>query len=470
MQMGLLHILLLAASTMFTGAASADTAPLLPPLEIPPVLTSSFGEYRSGHYHGGSTTPPEGARASRAGSRHGLRPARARVGVGYGRAVYFRLADGGSPSSPISPPSTPHRGAGAGRAGPARPLRGGLRAPARRARFRRGRDPGPHRIERRGPAHLHAELRTGPETSVALNPLGTGWDAPDAAPPGSPRARGARRSGARWREGRVRSFSTRDARPRSLPFSSRDRRACGWKRGRRRRGGHRSLRIAWSGGSTTAGLRGGVRAHGLAMAAEVEWTFHNALARSEGERWVCLTPAPRSRQPVARWLSSPAPLPGLHRWTFRVFDRAGNLASAEISVRVELPRPGAGGRGGAPGFRSRGEVLEWRVPRPSASAPEALRAISPRGTLHVLRGVPEETASALVELAAPPGKIEGSGASRVRTARTRSRPCGGTPCRGRSWPGRRAPTSSWTGRPCTIRPGSRCGGEPSRRPGTRSFP
>jgi len=77
-----------------TGGSGAAGA-LLPPMKRPLVLTSSFGEYRPGHYHGGDDlstggVPGEPVLAPAAGYVWRLRAS----GVGYGRSIYFRLDDG----------------------------------------------------------------------------------------------------------------------------------------------------------------------------------------------------------------------------------------------------------------------------------------------------------------------------------------------------------------------------------------
>lgn len=82
-------------------AAAKDSLRAAPPLLLPAPLgpaamvTSSFAEYRAGHYHGGvdySTGGREGLPipAPAAGWVYRVRAS----GVGYGQAVYYRLDDG----------------------------------------------------------------------------------------------------------------------------------------------------------------------------------------------------------------------------------------------------------------------------------------------------------------------------------------------------------------------------------------
>ncbi|HOF61342.1 MAG TPA: peptidoglycan DD-metalloendopeptidase family protein [Candidatus Latescibacteria bacterium] len=95
--MRLRHIttLVLCACTVVLAAGATEELPLLPPLRIPPVLTSAFCEYRPLRFHAGIDYST--------GRRKGL-PIQAiadgyvwRVRVspfGYGKVLYFRLNDG----------------------------------------------------------------------------------------------------------------------------------------------------------------------------------------------------------------------------------------------------------------------------------------------------------------------------------------------------------------------------------------
>ena len=90
---------LAAATRARWGALSRALPALLAayawPLDVPPVLTSTFGEFRAHHFHGGidfSTGRRLGlpVRALADGSVVRVRAS----GVGYGRAVYLLLDDG----------------------------------------------------------------------------------------------------------------------------------------------------------------------------------------------------------------------------------------------------------------------------------------------------------------------------------------------------------------------------------------
>jgi murein DD-endopeptidase MepM/ murein hydrolase activator NlpD len=89
-----LSALILAAS--LTGAPGPGlAAPYAPPLAATPGLSSGFGEFRTAHFHAGldySTDQVEGkeVRAVEDGWVERVRAS----GVGYGRALYLRLADG----------------------------------------------------------------------------------------------------------------------------------------------------------------------------------------------------------------------------------------------------------------------------------------------------------------------------------------------------------------------------------------
>src|SRR5262245_33823063 len=65
------------------------------PIDTPLVLTASFGEYRSGHFHAGLdfSTQQAVGRPVYAPASGWVRRARA-SGVGYGRGLYFQADDG----------------------------------------------------------------------------------------------------------------------------------------------------------------------------------------------------------------------------------------------------------------------------------------------------------------------------------------------------------------------------------------
>ncbi len=86
-------------TTFSADVASAETtssaAVLTSPLRDPPMLTSSFGEYRSNHFHAGVDLSTDGEvghpiQAPLAGEVVRVRAS----GAGYGRAIYLRCHDG----------------------------------------------------------------------------------------------------------------------------------------------------------------------------------------------------------------------------------------------------------------------------------------------------------------------------------------------------------------------------------------
>ncbi|MFP4192555.1 MAG: M23 family metallopeptidase, partial [Candidatus Hydrogenedentota bacterium] len=88
-------ILMAAACVLFAAAGAAPQEDTYHwPLDVDPVLTSSFGEYRTGRFHAGIDLRTYGigqpVRAPEDGEVVRVRTSP----YGYGKALYIRLADG----------------------------------------------------------------------------------------------------------------------------------------------------------------------------------------------------------------------------------------------------------------------------------------------------------------------------------------------------------------------------------------
>jgi hypothetical protein len=331
----------IAALPLASGADGAER--LTAPLQGARVLTSSFGEYRSGHYHGGldfSTGGIEGepVRAPADGAVTRLRAS----GAGYGKSIYFLMEDGRTAVfahlSRYHPRIAAAVEAEQDRAGR---FEVDFVPPAGALRFAAG-DPIAYTgSSGAGPAHLHAELREGSDASIAVNPLVGAWAVSDSVAPSvtraliEPAAAGVRVNGGieaasvslvRGRPGEVTATGP------VLVWLETEDRTCA--------GGNRLAphRVRWT-----------VDGRGIAEIAfdrvdwnapgEVRWTFREDLARTRGERWVCLVPPPGARQRVARWLDAGPDwfaglAPGPHRLRFEAWDAAGNRTERELTLRV----------------------------------------------------------------------------------------------------------------------------------------
>ncbi|MEP7028993.1 MAG: M23 family metallopeptidase [Candidatus Eisenbacteria bacterium] len=175
-------------------ASGAWAAPLaagggyVAPLEASAGLTSGFGEFRNGHFHAGldySTDQVEGkpVRAILDGWVERVRAS----GVGYGRAIYLRLADGRTAVyghlSRFAPALDAYVAARQESAGV---YEQDLYPQAGEIAFRRGDLIAWSGQSGAGPPHLHFELRQG---DVNLNPLLKGFALPDSVPPALAAAR-----------------------------------------------------------------------------------------------------------------------------------------------------------------------------------------------------------------------------------------------------------------------------------------
>ncbi len=428
------------------GARAADppAAPLRGPFLDPPrplVLSSSFGEYRPGHYHGGLDYST--------GGREGLAvvaPADGEVwrvrasGVGYGRSLYFRFDDGRTSLyghlSAYAPRIARVVDAAQDRAG--RYEVDFEPDPGDSLRFRAGEVLGYSGSTGAGPPHLHAELRTGPEASIAVNPLTQGWSAPDSVAPSLTRLRAApAAAGARVNGG---------TEPVEIPLTP------GGAGPRLRIAGPVDLwvecvdrtdgegnriapyEVAWSvDGRPGARIR--FREFDWNAPQEVERTFDEALARSRNQRWISLDPPGRARQPVAAWRGEGDPLAsvkaaGPHRLSVEARDLAGNAVACVAEILLEdPPAPGSPVDDppvGETGMASAGPFLRWRVAADSArfeargpegASADAAWVVGPApGGLVAELGAPEPDRDGLWTLGAalPGGAALAARAVRVR--------------------------------------------------------
>lgn len=422
------------------GATPGAGGGLLLPLPGPPVITSSFGEYRPGHYHGGldfSTGGRDGlpVRAPASGWVYRLRAS----GVGYGRSIYFRLDDGRTAVfghlSRFAPRIQHLVEAEQGRL---ERYEVDFQPAPETLRFERGEVLAYSGHSGAGPSHLHAELRTGPDAAVAVNPLLSGWPVPDATPPRLTRLRIApARAGVRVNGGfdpvtlevpADGSFSITGPVRFWVETSDYD------------AGGKHRL--------APYEVEASVDGTPLARVAfdrldwnwprEVEWTYQNRLARDRGQRWVCLDRPPRSRQTVTAEAGPGLELeraPGEHELRVTVRDAAGNPTEAVFPFAVDPP---AGGpvttpRVEATRLLSRGPSLELRVaglaaravrirttgPIPGEAVPTWISVDAPGGCVFQLQG-DDSTATGLWRFEATSGDSLLLAAQAVRLGRRRA--------------------------------------------------
>jgi hypothetical protein len=374
-------------------------------------VTSSFGEYRAGHYHGGldfSTGGREGVPVQAPGNGFVFRLRAS--GIGYGRAVYFRLDDGRTvlyghlsrfaPSIQSLVESVQDR---EGR------YEVDFRPEAGSVSFRAGEILGYSGQSGAGPPHLHAEMRVGEDASVAVNPLGQGWSVPDTVAPRITRLRVEPAAAGVIVNGGTDPAvleaagepAVRVSGPVHLWVECSDRTGAG------------SYRLApyrvraYLDDALESEIR--LDRFHWNWAHEVEWTFDAARARLANERWICLQPPPGSHQDIARgdprWMRSLSP--GTHRLRVEAEDGNGNTDTAVfrcivagLPVAPEGHVPGqlhglTGPRVDRTELVSRGAFLEARVADPQATA----RAESPNGE-----------AAAMTAFMAPGGRVFQTGA------------------------------------------------------------
>jgi hypothetical protein len=179
-----LALALLVCGAAVSLPASGGDAPAdgwFPPLEGPLVLTSTFGEYRPGHFHTGLdlSTGGETGRPVRAVGAGRIVRLRAHA-TGYGRALYLRLPGGRVAVYAHMERFAPRLERILRREQEAR---GEYEADVwlpEGVPVRRGELLGWSGDTGAGPPHLHVEIRDG---ELPLNPLLEGIAAPDASPP-----------------------------------------------------------------------------------------------------------------------------------------------------------------------------------------------------------------------------------------------------------------------------------------------
>jgi murein DD-endopeptidase MepM/ murein hydrolase activator NlpD len=152
------------------------------PLDAPPALTSSYGEFRAQHFHGGLDLSTGGRVGVPVYAVADGTVTRVRAsGVGYGRSVYLELADGRTAVYAHLDAFEPELAAwvAAVQESTAR-YEQDLVPPAGRFRYRKGQRIGASGESGAGPPHLHVELRAG---VVGLNPLRHGLAVADREAP-----------------------------------------------------------------------------------------------------------------------------------------------------------------------------------------------------------------------------------------------------------------------------------------------
>src|SRR5512140_1916610 len=171
------------------GPASSAT-PLVPeesvwPIEPPITVTSSFGEFRRGHFHGGIdlSTQQKVGREVHAITDGWVWRVRA-SGAGYGRVVYFRMTDGRTAVFAHLNANPPRVAAFVEAAQESLSRYEVDLYPAQgRLPFHRGDLLAWSGESGAGPPHLHFEIREGDDANVGTNPLRHGFPVPDSITP-----------------------------------------------------------------------------------------------------------------------------------------------------------------------------------------------------------------------------------------------------------------------------------------------
>jgi len=337
------------------------------PMPGPLVPASSFGEYRSGHYHGGldfSTGGREGVPvlAPRSGWVYRVRAS----GIGYGRSVYFRLDDGRTVVY-----------------GHLSRFESRLEAFVDAAQDRQGAYevdlyPEPNTLayaigdtlafsgqSGAGPPHLHAEVRTGKEAAVSVNPWHAGWAPADSVPP--------RIGGVRIEPGEPGVLINGGLDPVVMTTGK----ATSTVRitGRVRMwiqcwdpvptGAHMAPYRVTARIGEDVGKEIVFDAIDWNWAREVSWTFLAPLARKGDDAWIALDPAPGGRQHLARpekdWEEDLEP--GPHTLTVVAEDGAGNTSRVLLTLIKETPSSTvSAGVVRKASLQSRGGYLEIKLP------------------------------------------------------------------------------------------------------------
>jgi len=361
-------VLLVVVVGCVSSARSEDDR-LGPPMPGPLIPASSFGEYRAGHYHGGldfSTGMREGlpVLAPRSGWVYRVRAS----GIGYGRSVYFRLDDGRTVVfahlSRFEPKLAAFVDAAQDRQGA---YEVDLYPEPNTFPYTAGDTLAFSGQSGVGPPHLHAEVRTGKDAAISLNPWRVGWAPADSLPP--------RIGGLRIEPADPGVFVNGGLEPVLLTLG---------KTGSTVRitGAVRMWVQCWDpvpAGAHMAPYRITARfgddiveevvfdAVDWNWAREVSWTFYAPSARRGDDAWVALDPAPGGRQHLARakkdWEHDLET--GPHTLTLEAEDASGNANRALITLIKEEP-PSAVSIGKLR-FQSRGGYLEIKCPDASAT-------------------------------------------------------------------------------------------------------
>jgi len=316
------------------GAAHAADAPI-PPLVSTPGLSSGFGEFRTAHFHAGldySTEQVEGkeVRAVLDGWVERVRAS----GVGYGRAVYLRLAGGRTAVYGHLSRFAPKLDAWvAARQDSAGVYEQDLVPAEGEIAFTKGEVVAWSGQSGAGPPHLHFELRQG---DMNLNPLLHGFALPDHTPPTLAAVR----------------IEPGEARGRALSLPAK-----GAARAGEVRGPFRLLVSTWDRAdgrpNKLATYRLEAKLDGKAAflaeidsvswdyAIEAERVYDYASTLAGSDTWRPLELLPTYRSGIIRrgppvW----ALAPGVHRFDFEARDEAGNRTSAALEVTVLAPDSG----------------------------------------------------------------------------------------------------------------------------------
>ena len=378
----------LVVSATYLRIALAEE-PLPPPIRGPLVPASSFGEYRSAHYHGGldfSTGGREGmpVEAPRGGWIYRVRAS----GIGYGRSVYLRLEDGRTlvfaHLSRFEPRLAAYVDSAQDRAGR---YEVDLYPEAGTFTYAAGDTLAFTGQSGAGPPHLHAEVRTGKEASLAQNPWTHGWAPPDSLPPRLARLRVAPAVPG------VLVMGGLDPIVLPLPESK--------TQEIRITGPVRMWVETWDPvrtGARMAPYR--VSAHvddeviaevvfdavDWNWAREVNWTYYAPSARKGETMWIALDPPPGGRQRVHRidkdWVDDLDP--GTHRLVLESADGSANVTRRTVTlVKEERGTKTPAGVVRKPSIASRGGYLDIRMPgaTPFITARDAEgRSVTPEAT------------------------------------------------------------------------------------------
>src|SRR5690349_9082905 len=336
--------------------APAGAAPYLTPLASTPGLSSGFGEFRTAHFHAGldySTDQVEGkeVRAVEDGWVERVRAS----GVGYGRAVYLRLADGHTAVyghlSRFAPKLDAYVAQRQDSAGiyeqDLTPAKGEIT-------FKQGEVVAWSGQSGAGPPHLHFEFRQG---DMNLNPLLHGFALPDRTPPTL--------AAVRIEQGGVRGRGL------SLP-------AKGAAQGGEVRGPFKLLVSTWDRAdgrpNKLATYRLEARLDGKAaflaeidsvswdFAIEAERVYDYASTLAGADTWRTLELLPTYHSGVIRqgppvWVLAPGP----HRFEFIARDEAGNETTAALMLTVLPPDSLAVADFGRAGTRCGADSLPCKI-------------------------------------------------------------------------------------------------------------